>query len=380
MPRKTVEEEVEDVEEAEFDWNITHAKLKKAIPALAQLLTEFEAYGQKNVTIQVMRDNGAEEYDFNMQEFKLLQDHVLSLFSLLKTNRVKARLGATQTLTPIFLGSELMAFFNDDKLIKDGAFDIVEYDKEGEETKRWNPYTVKGNPLKPLREHGLIFAATAANLFRAYGSNRNLISLATYNQAIHEKMSKKKGVKEEDIEKKYNRAFVGLDDAAKKHLKPLIVRMGKYYMQKPKKASKKGASKKGPAKQTVMPTDIAKKQGFDPDQFQFNAMIQSFLKIGKLTNVDDKDAAFSAGKLSDDQSKQLTKIKTEKAKDKDYQDLLKQDEATMTSEKIENRREKQAKAEEIAKKKAEEAEGSDEEEEEGEGEEAEGSDEEEASK
>jgi hypothetical protein len=353
MSRKIADEEIEDTEDTEFDWNATHAKVKKAIPQLSKLYAEFESYGQKSVPITVMRDNGPEEYEFTLQEYKLLEDHVISLFSLLKTNRVKPRVGATQTLTPIYLGEELRNFFTDKKLIEEGAFDIVEHNKEGEEIKRWNPYKHnKGASLKPLTENGLIFAATAANLFRAYGANRNLISLATYNQAIHEKLSKKK-VKEDEIEKKYNRAYVGLDDAAKKHLKPLITRMGKYYLNKPKKVPKKGVTKKGPAKQSVTPTETAKKQGFDPDQFQFNAMIQSFLKIGKLTTPDDKDVAFTAGKLDKAQMDRLTRIKTQKTKDDDYNALLAQDEATMTSEKIEIRRKKQEKADELARKKRE---------------------------
>ena len=367
MSRK-VADEVEDVEEdVEFDWNATHAKLKKSIPILGKILAEFEAYGQKSIPVTVMRDNGPEEYSFTAAEYKLLEENVLSLFTLLKTNRVKARTGATQTLTPIFLGPELLSFFTDDKLIKEGAFDIVEYNKDGEEEKRWNPYTMKGNPLKPLREQGLIFAATAANLFRAYGSNRDLISLATYNQAIHDRLSKKKGVKPEEVEKKYNRAYVGLDDAAKKHLKPLINRMGDYYKNKPKKVAKKGVTKKGPAKQTVTPTETAKTKGFDPDQFQFNAMIQSFLKIGKLTTPDDKDAQFTGGKLSKEQMERLAKIKAEKGANDDYKALLVQDEATMTSEKIDNRRKKQEKAAELARKKHGEEE--EEEEEDGEDEE-----------
>ena len=368
MPAKNTEE-TDYSDAAQFDWNVTHAKLKKAFPLLAKILAEFSSLNVKSLPITVMRDNGAEEYPFTMAEYKLLEDYIMSNFSLLKTNRVKPRVGATQTLTPIFLGPELLAFFTDEKLISDGAFDIVEYNDNDEEETRRNPYKQKGNPLKPLREQGLIFAATAANLFRAYGSNRNLISLATHNKNIHDKFSGKKGMKEEEIEKKYNRAYVGFDDAAKKHLKALIARMGDYYKNKPKKPVNKGASKKGPTKQSVTPTDVAKTKGFDPDQFQFNAMIQSLLKIGKLSPPEDSDIAFAAGKLTKEQMDRLTHIKTEKVENDDYKALLAQDEATMTSEKIENRRRKKERAAELAKKKLDaEAEDEDDEEEDAEAE------------
>ena len=360
MPRRAqAEDEAEDVEEVEFDWVATHTQLKKAAPMLGKVLAEFEMLGSKSVSITVQREDGPQEFDFNMAQYALLQEQFASRMNLLKLHRVKARPGATQALTPVFLGAELMSLLTDQKLIDAGAFNIVEKNKDGEVTKEWCPFKVKGNPLAPLKERGLAFAPTVANLLRAYGNNRGLVALATYNQNINARLTKKK-TPEDKIEAQYNHAYVGLDPAAKAHLKPLIGRLGRYYKSKAASAEtkpkKKKATKAKTVKQTVPATEVAKKEGFDPDQFQFNAMIQSFIKAGKLSPADDKDAKYSAGKLSAEQAALLAEIKAQKAKNETYRALLAQDEATMTSEKLENRRKKQEAAEKAAAKKGAEEE------------------------
>jgi ribosomal protein L11 len=349
MPRKVAAEEESD-DEAVFDWNVTHQQLKKSIALLSKVRSEFDQMVHanpkaKSIMVTVQRDEGPVEHEFNAQELHLLEENQFSRFNLLKVNRVKPRPGATQALTPVFLGNELRAFLTDKDLIKEGAFDIVEYDKDENEKKRWNPYTMKGDPLKLLKERGLAFSATVANLLRAYGNNRELVANATHNKEIRERLMKKKGTKEEDIEEEYNHAYVGFDKEAKKHLGTLVTRMGKYYKATSNRRDKKKSKGKPAAvKQTVKPTDVQKRDGFDPDQFQYNAMIQSIIKIGKLSGPEDKDAAFQAGELKEDQIKEIARIKKEKVENETYKALVAQDEATMTHEKLENRREKQAAA------------------------------------
>lgn len=280
--------------------------------------------------VKIPTTKGITVKTFNNAEWKALQD--LFDAKLARLGKIRNKRKATGRPHPekiIILADEMKSFIVNNK-------DQFVINENPPATR--NPFA--GKKLDLLEKQGLALQSTVANLLRAYNKNNSLYENATHNQdvaALSAKEQKEQGVK-------INKGIVGVDDRMTKELPSLLARIGPYFLAtKDERQAKKDAKAANSTRATASrlpPTEVEETEGFDPAQFSYNSIIQTFIKLsrkhGATAPAEKPDIIefgvpeAEGGILSSQEAALIARLTSEKDNDKSgiYEKIQTQDVAT----------------------------------------------------
>lgn len=317
------------------DFGPTLNELRTSFPDMLKIAGEVARLNAEEgrnweLKVKVPTAKKIETKIFNNAEWKLLQDLFdAKLARLAKIRNKRKATGRAHPEKIIILANEMKDFIVGNKK----QFEI----KENPVGSR-DPFA--GGKLALLEKQGLALQSTVANLLRAYNKNNNLYMNATHNQdvaALSKAQQEKQGVK-------LNKGVVGVDQAMTDGLPSLLGRIGPYFLatkeaRDAKKAEKASNSTRAAASR-LPPTDVEEKEGFDPQQFSYNSIIQTFIKLSRkhgATAPPEKPDIVEfgvpedeGGILSDKEAELIAKLTADKVNDKTgvYEKIQAQDRAT----------------------------------------------------